>query len=193
VSLALLVLGTVAVVDLTDWRVPAAGYFGAALGVVGLGLVIGAWYGRARWLIALGIVLSIGLGIAGSVDWVDGRWHGNTVTWEPTSVGAVQSEYRHEFGDTRLDLTEIDFSNQATPVRTDVQVDVGNLEIIVPPNVDVTVDAKVDVGNLDVFGETWGGLDPGARTVTNTGADGPGGGTLIIDARVDLGNLEVHR
>ena len=75
----------------------------------------------------------------------------------------------------------------------DVSIDAGNLEIIVSSNVDVVVDADVSAGNADVFRESWSGLDPGSRTVTDYGSDGRGGGELRINATVDFGNLEVHR
>jgi predicted membrane protein len=96
-------------------------------------------------------------------------------------------------GDVELDLTNVDFSTSTKPTDINVRIDVGSLTVFVPANVDVVVDARVDVGNADVMGQTWSGLGLDARTVTDTGPDGEGGGQLHIHASVDLGNLEVHR
>jgi len=192
ISLVLVVVGAVALVDLAGNWVPAAGYVAAALATVGLGLLIGAWIGRARWLIAVGIVLSIALASVFGAQQFQGT-RGGTVTWAPPSIDQLRDEYRHDVGDATLDLTAIDFADTQRSVDITVKVDLGNLEIIVPPDVDVTVDANVDVGNADIFRENWGGLGPGSRTVTDFGEDGPGGGQLRIDAGVGLGNLEVHR
>ena len=77
----------------------------------------------------------------------------------------------------------------APPAR----VNLGNLRITLPQNVDVVVVANVDVGNADVLGENWNGLGLDQRTVTDNGPDGVGGGKLHIDASVSAGNLEVRR
>jgi len=180
-------------VDLAGNWVPAAGYVAAALATVGLGLLIGAWVGRARWLIAVGVVLSIALASVFGAQQFDGGWRGGAITCAPPSVDQLSDEYRHDVGDATLDLTAIDFADAQRLIDITVKVDVGNLEIIVPPDVDVTIDANVDVGNADIFRENWGGLGPGSRTVTDLGADGPGGGQLRINAEVGLGNVEVHR
>ena len=92
-----------------------------------------------------------------------------------------------------LDLSGLDFSTAPGPVTVDVSVDAGNLEIVVPPDVDVVLVGNINLGNADVFDQSWGGIDPGEHTVTDNDIDGTGGGELRINASVDLGNLEVHR
>jgi phage shock protein PspC (stress-responsive transcriptional regulator) len=192
-SLVLIVIGGIAILDLAGVWVPAGGYAAAALATVGLGLLLGAWFGRARSMIALGIVLSIAVGITAGVDEADERgWlHGGTVLWMPLTVAEIQSDYSQDVGDARLDLSTVDFTGQTVTIA--VSVDLGSLVIVLPPNVDVEVDANVDVGNAQIFQQQWGGLDPGSQTVVDFGDDGPGGGNLRIDATVDLGSLEVHR
>jgi phage shock protein PspC (stress-responsive transcriptional regulator) len=192
-SLALIVIGILIAIDLAVRPLPTNAYLAAGLSVVALGLIIGAWFGRARGLIALGIILSIALTSVAGVSRLDQGWRGGTITYAPTSVRQVERDYRDDTGDVRLDLTKVDFASEPGPVNLDSRVDIGSLTILVPPNVDVVVDAKVDVGNADVLGRNWGGLGLDARTVEDNGADGVGGGTLHIAARVDLGNLEVSR
>ena len=59
-----LVLGVVAALDLSDAvAIPPSGYFAAALVTIAFGLLVGTWFGRARWLIALGLVTAAALGV----------------------------------------------------------------------------------------------------------------------------------
>ena len=192
-SVALMVVGVVALLDLAGFDIVAGGYVAAALAVVGLGLVLGAWIGRARGLIALGIILSLVLGGMFGADRVDG-WHdAGSVVYAPKNLNQIQENYTHDVGDVTLDLSAVDFSQASEPVDITVRLDWGNLQIILPDDVDVTVEANVDVGNAQVFDSSRGGIDPGRQTITDFGRDGPGGGKVNIDAAVDLGNLEVHR
>ena len=192
-SLLLIVVGALIGIDLGYRPVPTAVYVAGALGVVALGLIIGAWFGRARGLIALGIVLSLVLTTVAGFGRLDRGWRGGTVTWAPTSLTQLQSSYGQDAGDVRLDLTNLDFSTESNPVNLETRVDVGSIKILLPPNVDVIVDANVDVGSADVLGQKWDGLGLDSRTVEDHGADGVGGGTLHIEAQVDLGDLEVTR
>ena len=194
-SFILLVVGVMALIDLAGFDIPIAGYFAAALAVMGLSLLLGAWIGRARGLIALGILLSVALAGVANADRVPGPgvWHGGTNTFRPTSLSQVENSYGQDVGNLRLDLSAVDFSSATSATDIDVRVDWGNVTIILPPNVDVVLEAAVEVGNAEVFGEKWNGLGLDSRTVTNYGDDGPGGQQLRIHASVDAGNLEVHR
>jgi predicted membrane protein len=99
--------------------------------------------------------------------------------------------YTLGLGSALLDLSGLDFAGRAESV--DVSVDVGDLTIIVPPDVDVRAEATVDVGNVTLFGTSWGGIGQSTRTITDLGVDGPGGGELTIRGTVDVGDLEVRR
>lgn len=192
-SLLLVVIGALIAIDLGLRPVPTNAYLAAALATVALGLIIGTWFGRARGLIAVGIVLSVALTSVAGASHIDRGWRGGEVTWAPISVSQLESSYGQDVGDLRLDLTKVDFATTTDPIALDVRVDVGSVTLILPPNVDVVIDAKVNVGNADVLGQSWNGLGLEARTVEDNGADGSGGGMLHISARVDLGNLEVSR
>lgn len=190
-SLVLLVLGVLGVLDVAGRSIPAAAYPAAALAVVGLGLVVGAWLGRARWLIAIGAVLLLALAGTAAASRVhhEVNAQGSNVEWVPTSYDAVQDGYRHRLGNATLNLRRVDFTDRSRTIV--VTNDLGNLEIILPPTVDVEVDATVNAGNATVFGDNWGGF--GSHTATDDGPDGPGGGNLRLEVHTNLGNLEVHR
>jgi phage shock protein PspC (stress-responsive transcriptional regulator) len=193
-SLLLLVLGVVALIDVVAYQhVPAAGYVAAALATVGVGLLIGTWFGRSRGLIALGVVLCLllaGVSAAGSRH----TWRAPSagdVSWVPADLSQLSNRYEHGFGDATLDLTRVSFQGQDRQVE--IRLTTGDLRVVVPPSTDVMAHVKVNVGNADVFGESWDGVNTPKRTITNDGPDGPGGGHLTLDIQVNAGNLEVTR
>lgn len=189
-SVALIAVGVLGAADLAGARVPASAYLVLPLTVIGAGLVVGGWYGRARSLIVFGAILSVALAITSAAERGIGGASG-TVTWQPTAFEQLDRTYTIGTGNARLDLSGVDFTDRSTAVE--VSVGVGNLTVILPSNVDVTVEANVDIGNARVLGGQWNGINQGRRTVTDNGADGPGGGQLSLRASVDVGDLEVRR
>src|SRR6266704_2003747 len=154
-SVAVLGIGLLALSDvLVHGRVPFPAYVAIALASVGAGLLIGAWFGRARWLIALGAVLALVL--AGSSAAGDlGSWRGSAgdITWAPASMAELSDSYKHGVGNADLDLTQLSFDKLDKHVS--VTINAGNLHVIVPPKVDVVVHAKVNVGDANVFNTRW--------------------------------------
>lgn len=190
-SLAVFAVGTVALVDLAGARVPVSVYFAVPLAVVAAGLIVGAWYGRARSLVGVGVVLSILLAttLAGEADgWTRTR---QSVTWQPIGIEQLQSTYRLDTGNALLDLSRLDFTGQHRSV--DVHLSVGNLTVVLPSTVDVQVRSTVSIGDAVVLGQRWGGIGQSGHAVTDNGSDGAGGGTLTVTASVNVGNLEVRR
>ncbi|MGC4762268.1 PspC domain-containing protein [Micromonospora sp. DT46] len=192
-SLIFLALGVVAVVDLLDvYAIGASAYFAATLATIGLGLLVGTWFGRARWIIALGVVAAAALGVATVAESYDRiRGVDGNVTWAPTDHRDLALRYENSFGDTVLDLRAVDFDKKNTEIT--VSVNFGECTVVVPPNVDVTTVADVNAGDAVVFGKHSGGLAGELRETTDLGPDGPGGGTLRLYIHVNAGNLEVTR
>lgn len=188
-SLAALALGALGLIDLAGAAIANSAYLAVPLAVIGLGLLIGAWRGRARWLIVLGMLLSLALLVASVTERV--VTNARSVTWRPTSVDQLDSTYTIDIGSALLDLSAVDFTGRSETVR--VSVSVGDLTIILPPTVDVRAEVSVDIGNADVLGSSWGGIGSSERTVTDDGVDGSGGGDLVIRATVDVGDVEVQR
>jgi phage shock protein PspC (stress-responsive transcriptional regulator) len=190
-SVALLVPGALGVLDLAGvLDVPVAGYLAAALAVVGAGLVTGAWVGRARPLIGLGVVLALGLPVAHAAGtWDRDQPVATNITWTPTSVADLDGRYQLTFGEGLLDLRQVDFAGQ--DVEISVEVTGGDIMVLVPPEVDVTANAAVFGGNATLFGQQAGGFVE--RTVTDPGGAGTEAGTLVINVRVRFGDIEVHR
>lgn len=186
----LIVLGGLGLLDVAGvLDMPAAGFLTAALAVVGAGLVVGAWVGRARPMIALGVVLALGLGMTSALAARPDHPVATEVRWAPASAADLDEQYELSLGDGQLDLTQIDFAGRHEQVA--VRVTLGEIQVYLPEEVAVTVNARVSSGGATVFGQDVEGMATD-RTVVSRG---PGGdsGTLDLDLTVRLGHIEVTR
>ena len=139
-----------------------------ALGAV---LTLGAWLGRPRGFIFLGLLTGAVL-IASST--IDVSWSGGfgNRTVSPTHA-TVQGTYRLTAGQLHLDLSDVDMRHQR--VRIAGEVSLGRLLIEVPKDVKVVVDAKAAAGHTVLFGDEEGGttqarqaIEPGASESDGT-------------------------
>jgi phage shock protein PspC (stress-responsive transcriptional regulator) len=186
VAVALLAVGTAALLDnagVVSVTVGAA--LALALIVVGLGLIAGAWFGRSRALIVLGIALIPLAATAALIQVpISGGAGDRTVT--PLTATDLQGEYRLGAGQLTLDLTGLDLGGGSRTVTASVAL--GQLSVVVPRNVTVDAHGQVGAGQLDLLGHVVGG----ARVETTaTSAGSPGGGTLHLDLKVGLGQVRV--
>jgi len=177
----------------SSWDVGPRGFFGAALLVVGLGLVAAAFTGgrRARGgLIALGVILSFGL-IASAT----GPWHfrggvGDR-TYRPAAAEMVRPVYELGAGDLTVDLSTVNVSDLGGPILTNIDHGVGNLTVLVPRSADVRIDIDQGIGDLDVFHQ---GATDGYFAGTGSAAwtdDGDPEFVITIDS--GAGDVEVSR
>ncbi|GGN57812.1 PspC family transcriptional regulator [Actinoplanes lobatus] len=182
-----MVTGLIAAIDMSGVDVAISAYFAAALTTTALGLIVGAWFGRARGLIALALVLTFALAASSGLERFGRDW--TPSVYRPTSLAAVADEYSFDVGNVTLDLRSVDFTGQTQAVTASMKL--GQLRILLPPTVDASVTAGVDGGRVVLFGEEYN--DSSTRQADDLGADGAGGGTLQLDVRVEAGNLEVIR
>jgi phage shock protein PspC (stress-responsive transcriptional regulator) len=188
---ALIALGLLGMLDLAGaLAVPAAGYIAGSLAVVGTGLVVGAWVGRARPLIALGVVLALALPAAHAAEvWDRPQYVADEFTWQPASVADLDGEYSLMFGEGELDMRQVDFAGRQVEVT--VAVTFGDMRVYVPPDVAVEADLNSRFGSTTVFGISNDGV--GTRAVSHPGSGDPADGTLTLDLESRFGNLEVER
>jgi phage shock protein PspC (stress-responsive transcriptional regulator) len=192
----LIVVGFLTLVsNLTDWHVTARGFLGAALLVVGTGLVIAAFTGgrTARGgLIALGVVLSLGLIAVSSMPW--NGMHGGVgdKTYRPATVAEVRDVYRSGAGDVTVDFSQLDQGTSATAVTTRVEHGLGDLSVIVPRSADVQLLVEQGVGDLQVFdqGAAADGFFPGSGSQPWTDDGEP---EFVLTINSGLGDVEVSR
>src|SRR5690606_5202546 len=124
-------------------------YVTAALVVTGLGLLVSTWWGRARALLAVGVILTLALPVAHGYQRLNRPEHlGAQVTWEPQHVSETVNAYRIDLGEGVLDLRELDFDGRT--VRTEVRARFGTVQVLLPPDVTVEARSRVTVGTSTV-------------------------------------------
>jgi hypothetical protein len=183
------VLGVLAMIDVAGARVPVPGYFAAALATIGLGLIVGAWFGRARGLIALAVITAIGLGIAAGVERFGGEVANSN--YRPTSLAQVADRYEFTLGNVTLELRGVDFTNAAQD--TTIAMKAGQVRVRLPANVDTNATVTMQNGLAMMFGHEYTNADVHSLAVTDLGSDGVGGGTLRLNLQVNNGRVEVAR
>jgi len=187
-SLLAILAGVLALLNGTDAvDVPVVVGLALALLVVGGALVVGSWRGRARWLIPLGLVLSVAILAASAVDVPLGGGPGDRA-YRPQSVSELQSPYRLAAGDLVVNLTDVDLSGTTQTVVASMGA--GDLQVVVPEGAEVVLDAHVGAGSMTLFGRQSDGMDNG-RHVVQPGREG--GGRLVLSTRTGVGDLEVRR
>lgn len=181
----LLAVGTLAAVDsATSAEVLPRHYAGLAVSVVGLGLIMSAWLGRARWLILLGVVL-IPFALALSFAHVpaDQGWGSRRIT--PTSEAQLGEEYSLAVGRLTIDLTELPRSTETHHVRASIGA--GLLVVILPEGARVETEVEIGAGASTLFGTHDSGTGITERDVR----DGERG-EFVLDLDVGIGEVRVR-
>ena len=172
---------------LTLFGISAGTGLALALLLTGGAMIVGAWRGRARWLIPVGLALATSLAAVSLID-VPVRGGAGEVRYRPATPEDVRSPYRLAAGDMVLDLGDLDLRGATLTVVASVAG--GSLRVVVPADVAVEVDAHVGAGDIDVLGRVSEGFDLERRVVEN-GLEGSG--RLVLQARAGLGMVEVRR
>ncbi|HZX55128.1 MAG TPA: PspC domain-containing protein, partial [Ilumatobacteraceae bacterium] len=129
-ALGLLTIGAATVVGASVWLIADGSHnrgalaFGWATVVIGCGLVVGAFVGRARWLVVPAVFTAVAavVGSALSFAGVDLNHHSGGKTVFISAGGTVSPRYRSGVGDFELVLTDY-----PSDVKTTVEVGVGTL------------------------------------------------------------------
>jgi phage shock protein PspC (stress-responsive transcriptional regulator) len=159
-----------------------------ALLVVGIALLVSAWFGRARGLVVLGLLLAVVVGALGLVD-VPLRGGIGDPAHHPRTVAAVERDYALAIGNLSVDLRDVDFAGTARHVNA--RVGIGQLNVTVPRGVRVVLDAHAGVGGVTAFGDSAHECCP--TDVHTMRAGDAGGGTLTLDLDVGAGHVDVTR
>jgi phage shock protein PspC (stress-responsive transcriptional regulator) len=192
----LIVVGLLSLVThLGNWDIGARGFLGSALLVVGLGLVAAAFTGgrTARGgLIALGVVLSLALIAASTVNWNGTAGGVGDRTYRPATVAEVRELYRGGVGDMTVDFTRLDQRISGDPVTTRIEHGVGDLEIVVPRSADVRLEIDHGLGDVQVFdrGSETAGFFPGTGSRPWTDDGEP---EFVLTINSGVGDVEVSR
>lgn len=193
-SVALLVMGAMTGLDLTDVvSFEPVVVLATGLGILGIGMIVGAFAGRATWLLTIAIPLAILTALVAVVPAQRigiGGTSAGSVRWQPTTVADASATHRLGFGEATLDLRDLPpGTNVLEPVTA--RVGVGRLVVLLPDDMTASVDASVGGGQIRIDGQPRvEGMDR-SLTATIPALDGPASSTAYLDLEVGFGTVEV--
>ncbi|MFC7341810.1 PspC domain-containing protein [Saccharopolyspora griseoalba] len=164
------------------------------LGLAGLFLIGGAFLRVGRWPILLAVplaALAMFFAVFSTYPQQATDLSMGDLRASPQSAEELQRNYGRAAGIVDLDLAELPVAEDQT-LRTAVDVGTGQIQVRVPPEVDVWSVCRADVGEVDCLGATADGQGV-TRTRMDEGADGPGGGRLELHLTAGAGRVEVIR
>ena len=155
-ALIALAIGILGIVDVAGVAVADAAYPALAVGITGLMLLVGSFYGRAGGLILVGLLATAPM----AALTVIGQWEGERIRETPATAAQVENSYEFGAGQLVLDLTEVDDIEALDGRQISVEGGAGRIELLVPEDMDVRVTGRIDgPGAITLFGEQEGGIE----------------------------------
>ncbi|WP_426246924.1 PspC domain-containing protein [Nocardioides sp. LHG3406-4] len=186
-ALIALALGTLGIVQLSGVDVVDSAYPALAVGITGVMLAVGAFWGRAGGLILLGLLITVPLVVTTVISNIDDR----TVVYSPDTAAEVQARYWNDAGEMTVDLTDVADPDELDGRSVVIEGGAGRINVIVPPGVTVTAEGTVDgPGSVEVFGQETGGIDTTISGSRSAGADQP---TIDVDAKLGVGQIIISQ
>ncbi|MCP3994698.1 MAG: PspC domain-containing protein [bacterium] len=181
----LIVVGIMGVGHSSGWWEPAIRhYVGTGFVILGVALVIGSIFGRARWLIAVGLISAPLLFGAALLDVpLEGGFGDPHFT--PQSAAELEADYRLIAGELLIDLSELDLA-AGEVYEIEASVVFGSLQVQVPEGLGVEVTAELDAGEIRFNGESVAQGMSKDRSIVYEGE-----GLIVLDAHVGFGELVV--
>jgi phage shock protein PspC (stress-responsive transcriptional regulator) len=170
--------------------IPIAGYLAAALLVIGATLVAATWFGMARGLLPVGVVLGVALLIvtaAGPVLRVPFATSTHAYTRVAELPAAGDSE---DFGNLSIDLSQLAIT---TDTSYSAHLDLGRLEVTVPKDANVVVNYSADMGAVRAYGNEVRAGSELTGQIPDPQSAQSAQHTLTLNLSVDAGNIEVQR
>jgi phage shock protein PspC (stress-responsive transcriptional regulator) len=181
----LLSIGLLALVSQVAHVAVAPGqFFGAALAILGIGLVVGAWWGQARILILLALLL---MPLAVTASFITAPLEGGIGDrrYAPVTGAEVRDEYRSLGGRLVLDLTGLHLGPRV--IRISASVAVGQLMVILPREASLELHSRVGAGDSYVLGSQ----DVGTSLDNSYVHRNPYRTTYILDLEAGIGEVFV--
>jgi len=159
----------------------------AALGltVVGVGLLVSAWVGRARWLIAVALLLAA-LTAALSPIHVPIEGGFGDRFYAPVASADTTSTYRLVAGQMTVDLRAP--GAESPPSTVTASVVAGRLRVFVPADLTIAISGHVSTGVATVFGRSISGRNLDLRQLQPVSASAP---DVVLNLAVTYGDVLV--
>lgn len=183
VAAALIAVGIMALVANATNRIVTPGqFFGVAFTIVGVGLAVGGWWGRARWLMLPALLL---LPFAWASAYLTAPIEGGIgdQSFAPVSAEELRDEYRLVGGGLTLDLRDVPGSG---PIRTSASVAVGYLTVFLPEDASVQIAASVGAGETEILGNYQAGTGLAEHMVRGEGRE------IVLDLDAGIGRIKVY-
>jgi len=188
VGLALATTGLLAVADQVGIVSPHPVVYPAlAMTILGVGLLASAWFGRARWLIALCLLLILPTAALSMVH-VPFRGGFGQRSYAPATAADVAAPYRLIAGQMTIDLSGLTGESPAPVVTASVVA--GHIRVLVPASVPVDVSGTVAAGTATVFGSTTSGRNVSLQGIPGSSVQVP---AVVLHLYVSYGAVTVER
>jgi phage shock protein PspC (stress-responsive transcriptional regulator) len=185
-AVAALAVGVVGIVDVSGAPVAGSTYPAVVVGVVGVMLLIGSFYGRAGGLILVGLLATGATAAALGAE----KWDTEPVEIVPATSSEVLDDYSYDVGEYELDLSKLSDPEALDGETIHMSLDVGELAVVVPADMDVNVVGTVHgPGGTTLFGTESGGIDHQAEGSHDGGTDVP---QLTLDLEIEVGHIDVR-
>jgi phage shock protein PspC (stress-responsive transcriptional regulator) len=182
-SLTAIAVAVVRIIADSNGGTPWTTYVAVALTIVGVALLLSTVVGDGGPLVALGLVLSIVLGLGTLLP--DTRLGAQQLT--PTTAADVSSSYEHGVGLLELDLTALDDPDDLLGRTIELDSGVGQTKVVLPNGLNVAIESDLSLGEITVLDRQAHGTDNSVDVPADPGR----ALTLTIDQKV--GNIEVIR
>lgn len=172
------------------------GFWGAATGgattvaiiVIAAGglLMLGAFTGGMRWLIVPALALAFGAAAVAAGD-IDVRGGTGERAYRPATANDLRANYKLGAGHLLLDLRNTDLGPGDHHVH--LKLGLGQVEVLVPPNVCVSSSARISAGGTTIFDHDSGGTYHDWQEVRRAQEGNP---HLTVDADIGFGELRIE-
>ena len=188
----LLVTGTAALLNNLDVTSFDGGQLSAlALTVLGGGLIVGAWWGRARSLIWIGVVMFPFVAFLSLIDLSMVSLDGDvgSINERPRDQIEIAGGYEVLAGEAFFDMSDFEFM---VDEQAELSVDLafGQVVVMVPRDVYVDADISLEGGEIVFFDDRRAGQ---GVSIVDTDGDSASDARLSLDIEGALGQIEVLR
>jgi len=195
-AVMLIVLSSMALIELADIaHIEPYAYAAAAMGVVAVGLLVGAWMGRAYWLIIIGLLIAPVLFFSSLLPRV-ADWSIGDPGYLPTSAEEISKSYDLGVGQLTVDLTQLSAEELAKVGAVEASVGMGQLIVRLPSDIGATVKAEVGVGAV-TGAQALGSSVVNVYEYSGVGVDqvftiGSPPHDLLLDLEIGMGEISIR-
>jgi hypothetical protein len=178
----MILLGNLGVADITIGEMAAAGLF-----VVGIGLLVGVWWGRSRLLIVVGIAM-VPIVVAGGFMHFPLRGSLGDRWLHARSIDNIPVRHEMLLGSLYMDLADLQSFEGEREI--DISMAAGQATIFIPAKIGLTIGGHIEWGNASIGHGRQSGDD---LVLANELEGRPDAGHLTINFTGGIASLYIER